>query len=377
MIDNELGIYIHIPFCKSKCYYCDFVSYANKCNQVEKYVECMIKELSEYDLTKYNVTTIYIGGGTPSFIDSKYIVQLLKVLKEMLKDNVTDWGKLEITIEANPGTVDKTKFESYMKAGANRLSLGLQSTNNELLEEIGRIHTYEEFLEAYKLARSVGFKNINVDLMLGLPNQNIKDLKESLNKVIKLNPEHVSVYSLIVEEGTVIDKKIEDGELQLPDEEIERQMYWYVKNTLELAGFKHYEISNFAKDRKKSKHNSNCWEQKEYIGIGAAAHSYLDGKRFFNTGNLEEYMSGSGLHQISETQNEEDKRKEFMLLGLRKIEGVSVSEFKKKFVENPIFYFRKEINKLVEEGLIIVDGDWIRLTSKGLDLANIVWEEFV
>ena len=369
---KELGIYIHIPFCKKKCDYCDFISHCDKSNLIEEYIEKLKEEIeSGLKNKEYEITTIYIGGGTPSFIDSKYIVDILNIIKE--KYNLEN---TEITIELNPGTVTEEKLLDYKEVGINRLSIGLQETNNEILKEIGRIHTYEEFLETYNLARNIGFKNINVDLMIGLPNQSIQNIKESLNKLINLNPEHISVYSLILEEGTKLYKKYENNELELPDEELERNMYWYVKNTLENNGYKHYEISNFSKKGYKSMHNLNCWEQKEYIGFGLNAHSYVEGVRYSNTESLEEYIKGRGKI-IHEKQTIEDMKKEYMLLGLRKIEGISIQKFEEKFVENPIFLFRNELNKLVEQDLLEVDGDIIKLTNKGLDLANIVWEEFV
>lgn len=377
MKNKELGIYIHIPFCKSKCYYCDFISYTNKENYIEEYIKNIIEELEQYDLSNYNITTIYIGGGTPSFINEKYIVQLLRNLKTKLSNNQTNFENMEITIEINPGTITKNKIEQYKKAGINRVSIGLQSTDNDLLKQIGRIHTYEEFLEAYEIIKEAGFENINIDLMIGLPNQTIQMLKTTLEEIKKLNPAHISVYSLIVEENTKIEKMIEKGELQLLDENYERQMYWYVKNTLELNGYKHYEISNFAKEGKQSKHNLNCWEQKEYIGLGASAHSYLNNVRYSNSAFTNEEDWDFNNKTIEEQQTSQDQKREYMLLGLRKIDGVSINQFKQKFVENPIYLFRKEIQKLVEEKLIEVDGDNIHLTNKGLDLANLVWEEFI
>ena len=388
MQEKELGIYIHIPFCKQKCYYCDFVSFSNKERYIEKYVETLKREIDSYDLSKYNITTIYIGGGTPSRIPSEKIQEILEKIRQKISENQTRWKNIEITIELNPGTVDKEKIKKYKEIGINRLSIGLQSTNNKLLKEIGRIHTFEDFKDTYNTMKKVGFENINVDLMIGLPNQTISDVKDSLNEIIKLNPTHVSVYSLIVEENTKMEQLINNKKLQLPDEELERQMYWYVKNILELNGYNHYEISNFAKKGKESKHNLNCWEQKEYIGLGLAAYSYINGVRYGNTSNLEEYINvqdffnrseleESGIRIVDEVQTLEDKRKEYMLLGLRKIDGVSIQKFKEKFVENPIFLFRKELEKLVNEKLISIDGDCIRLTNKGFDLANIVWEEFV
>ena len=413
MENRELGIYIHIPFCQHKCDYCDFISFSNKQDFIENYVEAVKKEIYNYFKDKtfletYTVTTIYIGGGTPSYIDSKYICEIMEVLEKNLKQNKVKFEDMEITIEVNPGTVNKEKLEQYKKAKINRLSIGLQSTNNKILKEIGRIHTYEQFLETYQMAKQVGFDNINVDLMIGLPNQTIEDIKTSLNEVIQLNPTHISVYSLIVEEGTVIAKKIQNLQLQEMDEELERNMYWYVKNTLELNGYIHYEISNFAKEGKESKHNLNCWRQKEYIGIGLAAHSYLNYVRYTNTSEMNQYITRmidlnrqivndilelsnhkektsleehekniETVYEIEEVQDVEDRKKEYMLLGLRTIEGVSISKFKEKYIDNPIFLYRKELEKLVEEKLVMIDGDYIRLTNKGLDLANLVWEEFI
>lgn len=380
---NELGIYIHIPFCKQKCYYCDFVSYSNKCNEVKEYIESLKKEIEEFDFSNYKVTSIYIGGGTPSYIDSIYIVEILSELKEKLKCNLIEFKDIEITIEVNPGTVDTKKLNDYKKLGINRLSIGLQSTKNDILKKIGRIHTYQEFLEIYKLARETGFKNINIDLMIGIPGQKIGDLKNTLQDIIKLEPEHISVYSLIIEENTPIEKMLENGEIKLPDEDLERNMYWYVKNTLELNGYNHYEISNFAKLGKESRHNLNCWNQEEYIGFGVAAHSYLNGIRFSNTINVEEYIQHIENNrkeeniQIEESQSLEDKKNEFMMLGFRKIQGVDIARFKEKFIDNPIFLYRENLNKLVEEGLIEVDLNHIKLTNKGIDLANLVFEEFV
>ena len=413
MENKELGIYIHIPFCRHKCDYCDFVSFSNKQAFIENYMEAVKKEINYYFRDKtfletYTVTTIYIGGGTPSYIDSKYILEMMHILEENLKENMLKLEDMEITIEVNPGTVNKEKLEQYKKAKINRLSIGLQSTNNEILKQIGRIHTYEQFLETYQMAKEVEFENVNVDLMIGLPNQTIEDIKRSLEEVIQLNPTHISVYSLIVEEGTVIAQKIENHQLQEMDEEFERNMYWYVKNTLELNGYIHYEISNFAKKGKESKHNLNCWRQKEYIGIGLAAHSYLNYVRYTNTSEMEQYITRMNnlngqivkdilklsnnkektsleekeknietAYEIEELQDVEDRKKEYMLLGLRTIEGVSISKFKEKYIDNPIFLFRKELEKLVEEKLVMIDGDDIRLTNKGLDLANLVWEEFI
>lgn len=369
---KNLGIYIHIPFCIKKCDYCDFISYCDKNNLIEAYIEKLKEEItSNLNNNDYIIKTIYIGGGTPSSIDSKYIVEILNIIKE--KFNLEN---AEVTIEVNPGTVTSNKLLDYKSAGINRLSIGLQETNNELLKQIGRIHIYEEFLETYNLARKIGFKNINVDLMIGLPNQNIANIKNSLEKIIKINPEHISVYSLILEEGTKLYRKYAEKQIELPDEELERNMYWYVKNTLENNEYIHYEISNFAKPGYESKHNVSCWNQEEYIGFGLAAHSYINNVRYSNNIDIDDYIKNN-KKTIHEVQTKEDMQKEYMLLGFRKLEGVSVKKFKNKFGENPIFLFRNELNKLVSEDLLLVDGDNIKLTNKGLDLANLVWEEFV
>lgn len=374
---KKLGIYIHIPFCKQKCFYCDFVSFADKENMQKKYIQALKNEIKNWKIynSHQKIETIYIGGGTPSYINSNYIKEISDLLE---KKDIK-----EFTIEINPGTVTKEKLEEYKKLQINRLSIGLQSTENILLKEIGRIHNFEEFLKTYNLAREVGFQNINIDLMIGIPNQTISDIKRSLEKIVNLNPEHISVYSLIIEEGTRIKQLIDRKILKIQDEELERHMYWYVKNFLELNGYKHYEISNFAKQGFESKHNNDCWKQKEYRGFGIAAHSYIDNKRFRNIYDLEKYIENCNSQNfeknivIEEIQNKKDQMKEYMILGLRKIDGILIQEFEKKFNENPIMIFKKELNKLYEEKLLLIDGDTIKLSNKGLDLANLVWEEFI
>lgn len=387
---KEIGLYIHIPFCKQKCNYCDFCSYENKEQLIPKYMKWLQTEIREVGKSNeqdakegkdilFIVKTIYIGGGTPSFVDSMYIVEILKAIRESY--NVDE--KAEITIEVNPGTVTLKKLQDYFNCGINRLSIGLQSTYDTLLKQIGRIHTYQEFLDTYHLAREIGFQNINVDLMLGLPNQTLQEMQNSVEEVIGLEPEHISLYSLIVEEGTKLEKQLTEKVLVLPEELIEREMYWKTKELLEVNGYIHYEISNFAKPDYASKHNMDCWNQKEYIGFGVASHSYTNGVRYSNVENIEEYIQNyeNGKPEdnfiFHEKQNQEAKQKEFMMLGLRKIHGISVQEFKNRFIANPIYLYHKELEKLVTEELIEIDGDQIKLTNKGLDLANLVWEEFV
>ena len=377
---SELGIYIHMPFCKRKCYYCDFISFENKQNEIGQYCKALIKEIQhESKNIKESVSTIYVGGGTPSFVDANYVKQII----EVVKSNYYIQKNAEITVEINPGTVNEEKLKKYKEAGVNRLSIGLQSTKNQLLKQIGRIHTFEEFLFSYNLAKKIGFQNINVDLMLGLPNQTLEDLEDSLKQIIKIAPEHISLYSLIVEKNTQIEKMINNGDIMLPEEELERNMYWKTKEILEKNNYKHYEISNYAKEGYESKHNSNCWKQKEYLGFGVAAHSYYQNKRYCNINSIEEYCKNIEDNNIRnnritcEIQTNEEKRKEYMLLGLRMIDGINIQEFKNKFIDNPIYVFHKELEKLVKENLIEIDLNQIKLTNKGLDLANLVWEEFV
>ena len=378
---KELGVYIHIPFCKSKCLYCDFNSFAQKDDCIDRYIKSVKREIERYAQENKNVLvkTIYIGGGTPSYIKEKYIKELI----ETIKKNFEIFSNAEITIEVNPGTVNRRKLECYYKVGINRLSIGLQSANDKLLKLIGRVHDFEDFLETVKLANTVGFTNINADCMIGLPNQTIYDVEETINTLINLRLTHVSVYSLIVEPGTPLEKKIDSGELKLPDEEIERYMYWFAKRKLEENGYLHYEISNFARPMFRSRHNMDCWKQKEYKGFGVSASSYENRVRYTNISNIEQYIKNIEEEKfeenyiVEEKQDREAMMKEYMLLGLRKITGVSISEFRKKFGTIPAFKYNKEITKLTEEGLIESNGLSIRLTKKGLDLANLVWEEFV
>ena len=377
---EELGIYIHIPFCKQKCFYCDFCSFANKNEMQEKYVEAVINEIKNIThKEKYTVTTIYFGGGTPSILNPEYIKNILQEIEssfEILDD-------AEITIEINPGTVNEEKLKKYKEYGINRLSIGLQSANDKILKNIGRIHDYKQFEETFFYARKCGFKNINIDLMIGLPTQAVEDVKQTLEKIIQKNPEHISVYSLIIEEGTIIEKMINENKLQLPDEETERIMYWTVVNELKENGYNQYEISNFSKKTYESKHNTNCWKQKQYIGLGTSAHSYLNKKRYSNTNNIEEYIKNIQENNISknitihEEQTEESTMNEYMLLGLRMIQGININEFKQKFKTDPTIKYKEILEKLQKENLIQITKTSIKLTKQGIDFGNIVWEEFI
>lgn len=396
---KDIGLYIHIPFCKKKCNYCDFVSFANSEEKIEEYINCLICEIKEVaENVKFqfqqkkgdlvNVRSIYIGGGTPSYIDSKYINQILNTIRnsyDFVMAGLIDKQEQfpEITIEINPGTVTEEKLKDYKYSGVNRISIGMQATQNRLLTQLGRIHSYQEFETTYLLAREIGFNNINIDFMIGLPNQTIEDIKESLQKIKKLNPEHVSVYSLIVEENTILSKQIEEGTLKLLEENKEREMYWTVKNFLEENGYNHYEISNFAKPNRESRHNMDCWNQKEYFGFGVAAHSYVDNVRFSNITDLNSYIENYKHNEpeknfvFHEKENYLDTMKEYLLLGFRKIKGVSKKDFENKFQLPIESIFKLELEELKEKGLILENEDTYYLSDKGIDFANLVFEKFV
>jgi len=313
---SKLGLYVHIPFCQKKCKYCDFVSFSCEASIINNYFNALEKEIENTIIKDRKISTIYIGGGTPSLCDSKYIVKTL----ELIKEKFIVHESAEITIEINPGTVNEEKLIDYKIAGVNRISIGLQSTIDRLLKLIGRIHSYEDFLNTYNLARKIGFKNINVDLMFALPTQTKEDLIESLNNIISLKPNHISLYSLILEENTELESLVKDGKMELPGEELERKMYHLAKKILEQNGYNHYEISNFAKMGLESKHNIDCWNQEEYLGFGLSAHSYFNNKRYSNISNLDDYIKNINNGEfeknveVHEIQTEESRMKEYMML---------------------------------------------------------------
>ena len=378
---KEFGVYVHIPFCKRKCFYCDFCSFECDKNIHNDYTKALINEIRAFSLDDNNnnivIKTLYFGGGTPSFIDENYIEQIVMELKSKYKFS----DDIEATIEVNPGTASFEKLKKYRELGFNRISIGLQSTDNNLLKIMGRIHTYEEFEETYKTARKVGFKNINVDLMIGLPTQSIEDVEKSLEKIIMRNPEHISVYSLILEEETKLHELVESRKLELPDEDTERKMYWLVKNKLEENKYIHYEISNFARKGFESKHNTDCWKQKEYMAFGLAAHSYVNGVRYSNITDLNKYIYDNlnkvNNKEIEELQDKDIQMNEYVILGLRMIKGFSIKEFESNFKVDFYDRYKEILDKLLGLDLIHIKDDQIALTDKGIDFANIVWEEFV
>ncbi|GAA0789059.1 radical SAM family heme chaperone HemW [Hathewaya limosa] len=370
---KEKSLYIHIPFCKQKCLYCDFTSFVHREEFMDDYIEALSSELLLY---KDNIfKTVYIGGGTPTFLNIKNLNKLSKVIGKLkLTEDV------EFSCEGNPGTFTEEKLRILKAMGVNRLSIGLQSFDNGLLKILGRIHDADEFLKSFNMARNEGFNNINIDIMFGLPNQKIDDLKDTLEKVIKLNPEHISAYSLIVEEGTPFYKLYEDRK-SLPTEEEEREMYNYILESLKKNSYFQYEISNFSKPNKECLHNIVYWDLKEYVGCGLGAHSFLNQTRRENTHNIKEYMECLRQNRypiIEEHKNtKKDSMEEFMFMGLRKIKGVN----KEKFYENFKMYiedvYKEVIDKYKRLNLLEEDKQYLRLTKRGIELSNVVMADFI
>ena len=382
---KRLGIYVHIPFCARKCNYCDFYSLASGEGEKKNYIEALkreIKEVAKKVSTDYEVYTIYFGGGTPSIIKADYIKEILDVIRSHFKLYEDDFYP-EITIECNPKTVDTEKLSIYREGGINRISLGLQSTDNDELKLLGRIHTYEDFLESYEMVRKSGFKNVNIDLMSAIPNQKTETYKKSLNEIIRLNPEHISSYSLIIEEGTPFFKKYsEDAPLfkDLPSEDEDREMYVLTAEKLGKAGYERYEISNYAKKGFYSRHNTSYWDRVPYLGFGVGASSFFEDERYKNRTNLKEYIEKAGKEDIREEITKlslNDAMSEFMFLGLRKIVGISKSEFKSNFTFYVEEIFGENIKKYINNKLLIDNGEFLRLSDRGLDISNYVISDFL
>ena len=372
---KEVALYIHIPFCKQKCFYCDFPSYARKDDLMSDYIEALLIELKE-KIKSYRVRSLFIGGGTPSYLNEENLSKLMKVIK-----NINFSEDAEKTIECNPGTVSEEKFNIMKDGGINRLSFGLQTTKNNLLKGIGRIHTFEAFKDNYNLARSVGFNNINIDMMFGLPNQSVKDWTDSLEEVAKLNPEHISAYSLIIEEGTPFYKLYNEDKLKLPSEEEEREMYKKCKDILIENGYHQYEISNYAKEGKECLHNEVYWMCDEYIGVGASSSSYIDRKRIKNIDDLREYIKriGSGESIVDEEiiNTKNDDIEEFMFMGLRMNCGIEEEEFKRRFHTDVDNVYKDVIEGNINKGLLERKRGRIYLTDKGIELSNMVMSDMI
>lgn len=376
---TKLGLYIHIPFCQQKCSYCDFNSFKSSADQRSNYINALIKEISLQGpvYKDYVVDSIFIGGGTPSILDGQEIKKVSKALRE--KFSIAE--DLEFTIELNPNSVDLEKFKAYKEAGINRLSFGGQSFNNKELKDLGRIHKASDIFTAIDLAKSKGFKNISLDLMLGIPGQTLESLEDSLEKAVSLDLKHLSVYSLILEEGTrLYDLATKTSKINLPDEALEREMYHFTKNFLSTSGFYQYEISNFSKEGFESRHNLKYWSYEDYLGLGLSSSSKIGNKRFANVDGFSSYIEAleNNLLPVKEREvlTKQDQINEYIFMGLRKTEGFSYEKLEEIFSLNFLSAYKNEIEKNLNLGLIILDNENLRLTEKGLDLANQVELDF-
>ena len=375
---GTVGIYVHVPFCVKKCRYCDFVSGPSDCLEREKYVEALLCETKRRGDKSMPCGTVFIGGGTPSILSPSQIMKLADALRESFDlTNVT-----EFTVEANPESLSPEKAEAMKLAGASRISIGFQSLEPRALKVLGRVHTAEQAVRAFETARNAGFENINVDLMLGLPGEPEGEFESSLKKVIGLSPEHISAYSLIVEEGTPLAEDIASGRIPEPDDERDRDDYHLARDILHKAGYIQYEISNFAKPGMESRHNRRYWEQKHYVGLGAAAASFTGLRRFTNTKDVALYTEKLGDVKPDEddTLGIGEAMSEFMMLGFRLTDGPDFAEFKRRYGEDPGALFAEKLGKLEARGLIGRSGSAerpYRLTEKGLDFANEIFTEFV
>lgn len=372
-----LELYVHIPFCIKKCAYCDFLSGPSDEKSRENYVELLCSEIEacKDKVKEYKVSTIFFGGGTPSVLRGEQIKRIMDVLRAVF--DFTD--DVEITLEMNPGTITEEKLVAYKEAGVNRLSIGLQSVHDEELKLLGRIHTYEEFLHSYELARKVGFENINIDLISAIPGQTVESWMDSLRTIVALTPEHISAYSLIIEEGTPFYEKYGKGvgaEL-LPSEEEEREIYWQTKQILQEAGYERYEISNYAKPGYECRHNVGYWERTPYLGFGIGAASLYEETRYTNPSDIETYQMCFVEKFQAERLSIEEQMEEFMFLGLRMTKGIFKQAFEEYFGKKVEEVYGKQIEKLKHLELLEENNDRICLTETGIDVSNSVFVEFM
>lgn len=372
---KEIGLYIHIPFCKKKCFYCDFNSYELFKHDEDEHIRSLLKEIKKYYRTEeFIFKTVFIGGGTPTVIKFHNIGNIMEAIAPYIKKDA------EVTMECNPGTISPKAAKEYKAMGINRISIGLQAWQDELLKTIGRIHNCEQFLYSYNLLRNEGFENINIDLMFSLPGQTISMWSETLENVCKIGAEHISCYSLILEENTPLHSLIKSGKLSMLDEDTDRRMYHFAEDFLSYNGYLQYEISNFAKKGFECVHNLIYWKNGEYIGVGAGSHSKIDSKRFWNMRNIEEYISAlktnrSHIEGYENIDIDEDMW-ETIFLGLRLNEGVNIDEFNKRYDKDFMSIYGNVVFELLDEGLLKINGQNIVLTDKGRDLSNIVFIKF-
>ena len=376
---KDLGLYIHIPFCVKKCEYCDFLSWSAGEEEREQYVNALLSEIESYkEFAKgYRVSTVFIGGGTPSVLLPKQMERILQKVYE-----VFDLEKRpEITIEVNPGTVDEEKLQCYKENKINRLSIGLQSVKDDKLRLLGRIHTYQDFVDSYELARKVGLDNISLDLISSIPGQNLQEWKEELETAAAQKPEHISVYQLIIEEGTPFYEKYAEHPELLPDEETSREIYLWTGKFLKEAGYEQYEISNYAKSGKESRHNLKYWERGDYLGLGLGAASMVRNIRMSNTKDMKVYLERCSqpktMREDVQFLEEPRQMEEFMFLGLRKTRGISKKEFRRIFGRDIDMVYEKALHKCLENGMLVEHKDWISLSEEGVLLSNAVLSEFL
>ena len=376
---KDLGLYIHIPFCVKKCAYCDFLSWKGSDEEREAYVQALEKEISSYSefAKDYRVSTVFFGGGTPSVLEGEQTERILKKIRDTFRVE----KDAEITLEMNPGTAQKEKLLLYRELGINRLSIGLQSVKNENLKLLGRIHTYGDFLDSYRMAREAGFDNISADLISSLPGQTLEEWKEELEILQETPLEHISVYQLIIEKGTEFYEKYGEHEELLPDEETSREIYLWTGKYLKEHGFEQYEISNYARPSRKSRHNLRYWERKDYLGLGLGAASMVHNIRMSNTRDWEKYIEGSQnpkrLREEVEFLEEPRQMEEFMFLGLRKTEGVSRKEFRRIVGRDLDMVYEKALQKHLENGMLEASKDRIRLSQAGILVSNQVLSDFI
>ena len=376
---KDLGLYIHIPFCIKKCAYCDFLSWSGDKDQKEEYVRDLEQEIRSYKTfaADYQVSTVYFGGGTPSILETGQIERIMEALRQTFRIE----KKAEITLEMNPGTARKEKLKVYRQLGINRLSIGIQSVKNENLKLLGRIHTYEDFLESYHMAREAGFDNISGDLISSLPGQTLEEWKEELEILIRTPLEHLSVYQLIIEKGTEFYERYGEHEELLPDDETSREIYLWTGEYLENQGFRQYEISNYARAGKESRHNLRYWERKDYLGLGLGAASMIRNMRMSNTRDWEKYRTGCRdprkIREEVEFLEEPRQIEEFMFLGLRKTRGVSRKEFRRTFGKDLDLIYEKTLKKYLENGMLQESGDRIFLSEEGILLSNQIFADFL
>lgn len=376
---KDLNIYFHIPYCKAKCRFCSFYVIPGRKSRLEDYFAALKKEIESYkdQLNNYNIKTIYVGGGTPSLVDSIFITQII----EYIKQNFNVSANCEISVETNPETITKEKIDEYYSAGVNRISIGLQSTDDQILKFMGRLYTFEEFKEKYSIVKQSPIKNVNLDLIFGIPGLGLEQWQESLLQTIELNPTHISTYSLEVDEDSIFGYLEKRGRFKRMEEGLDRKMYKVAKKILKQNKYSQYEISNFSKKDFECQHNLNIWHGQDYIGFGASSHSRFNNQRYNNISSLEKYIDLINTNQSVKENisilDSKDKLNERILLNLRTTKGIDLKKFENDFSIEFKKQYKKNIDRLFAQKLIKMNNRYLSLTSKGQDLENIVNLEFI